>query len=37
MFCNMFCTFLGCKRLLIQKNVVPLQAEYVENVAKTRF
>ena len=37
MFCNMFCVFLVCKRLWIEKKVVPLRAEYVENVAKTRF
>ena len=37
MFCNMFYGFLVCKRLWIEKKVVPLRAEYVENVAKTRF
>ena len=37
MFYNIFMHFYMCKRLWIEKKVVPLRAEYVENVAKTRF
>ena len=37
MFYNMFMHFYMCKRLLFKKKVVPLRAEYVENVAKTRL
>lgn len=32
MFCNIFRVFLKRKRLWNKKNVVPLQAEYVEIV-----
>ena len=32
MFCNMFRIFSWCNRLLIQKNVVSLHAEYVKVV-----
>ena len=32
MFYNMFRDFFGCKRLLIQKNVLPLHTKFVEIV-----